>query len=721
MTKQVGNPEQSVTENTLFHEFPIPTFQQWREVAEKSLKGATIEEKLFTCTYEGISLKPMYRKEDIENYVHLSSMPGDFPYVRGTNEGGYREGTWDVCQEIIFSTPEEFNEAARNDLKKGQTMLHIALDETRWLEPGINEKKLNDKIGVSISTLQDFQTAFQDINLEEIPIYIEAGKNGFPIFATFMAFLQKQNQNPKKLRGCIGLDPLGQLIQRGTLSYSINQAFEMMANITDWSKEHAPLVQTIVVGAHSYHEAGGNAVQELAFAIATGLEYLRKVQSQHITIDDVAQRMRFSFSIGSNLFMEIAKFRAARMLWARIVKELGGNETSQKMSIHASTSSWTKTIHDPYVNILRGTMEAFGGIIGGVNSLCVSPFDEAIRPANEFSRRIARNTQLILEKEANLGKIEDPAGGSWYIESLTISLAERAWELFQRVEAFGGMYSAIQAGFPQETVARTAEEKKENIKRRKDKFVGSNIFPNLNENVINTEVSNVQKEQQSNTATVKKSKYSDVKQNLAYDSVIKKELQDFISNNSIENAIRAAYSGASIEDLVDAIKYPVSITPSVRTLRIHRGAEPFEELRMHSEAYKHRTGGLPKVLVVNIGSVSDYKARNAFITDFFEVGGFKVIQHDGSHSITEAVQTSQASIIVICSSDNKYPELVRSLVSIIKGYKAETSVLLAGNPSRLDKSLYMQAGVDDFIHTEVNNYEKLLEFQIKGGIRDCTK
>ncbi|MGG1675000.1 acyl-CoA mutase large subunit family protein [Neobacillus sp. NRS-1170] len=567
-------------DKSLFQEFPTPTFQQWREAVEKTLKGASIEEKLVTNTYEGIPLQPIYRHNDTENIPYLSTMPGQFPFVRGTTAEGDLEKPWDVCQQLAFSTPQEFNKAARHDLEKGQTMLHMVSDDKRWFELESDQNTSFDK-GVSLSTLQDFQKAFQDINLEEVPVFIEAGLIGLPFYASFMAYLQKQHQDPKKLRGCIGMDPLGQLVTRGSLPYSINQAYEMMSEITKWSKQFVPHVQTIIVDARPYHEAGGNAVQELAFAIAGGLEYLRNLENYQISVDDAAQRMRFSFSIGSNFFMEIAKFRAARMVWARIVKELGGNETSQKMSIHARTSAWTKTIQAPYINILRGTIEAFGGIIGGVNSLSVSPFDEPNGASDEFSRRIARNTQLILEKEAHLGKVVDPAGGSWYIESLTFSLAEKAWALFQKVEEMGGLYNALQAGFPQEMVAKTADEKMENIKQTKHKFVGVNIYPELSERSIGSRLLNQQHNPDHHSSTLESAKPDTDQLNSLVDSLFTKEaLQDFIANNSLENAILAAETGASIEDLMEVIQLPVSITPFVRKLRIHRGAELFEEFSM---------------------------------------------------------------------------------------------------------------------------------------------
>lgn len=703
----------------LFEDFPTPTFQKWREVAEVTLKGAKFEENLVTDTYEGIRLQPMYRQEDIEKYPFLPTLPGEFPYLRGTNEIGNQDEPWKVFQELAYSDLEEFNQAVRNDLEKGQTMLHLVVDEKRWIDP-FGQEKVNSR-GVSIASLQDIHKAFQKINLEEVPIYIETGISGFPFFATFMAYIIQQNQCPNRVRGSIGIDPIGQLVQKGDLPYPINQAYKMMAEITRWSMKHSPDLKTIVVQTNPYHNAGGNAVQELAFAIATGLEYLRAMENHHLSIDDAAMRIAFSFSIGSNFFMEIAKFRAARMLWARIVKELGGNDTSQKMVIHARTSATTKTIHDPYVNILRGTIEAFGGIIGGVNSLHVSPYDEAISTPNEFSRRIARNTQLILENEAHLSKVTDPAGGSWYIETLTYILAEKAWELFQQIEKIGGMYNSLIKGFPQETVAGTADERMNNIRSRKEKIVGTNIYPNVDENPLGSHVNVEQvktpvKNDELNTFNPLNSKVDFV--------LLQDSLKNFTDNNSLENAIKAAKAGVTIDEFLQAMCSTKNMNPSVRPLSFHRAAEPFESFRELAEEYKLKMGHLPEVFVASFGPVSNYKHQAEFVTEFLKVGGFHVSHYEEYQSISAALhdfQSSKSKIVVILCKEEKFPEVVPSLTKSMKQCKSDVTILLSGYPSADDRELYMIAGVDDFIHSNINYYEKLVTLQIKGGIRECTK
>ena len=398
---KVDQKQELNEENQLFSEFPVPTYQEWRKAVEKSLKGASFEEKLVSKNYEGISLQPMYRQEDIEGLSHLSSLPGAVPYVRGTRALGYQEKPWEVSQELVYSTPKEFNEAAKNDLQRGQTMLNLVLDQASALgqDPDQALPENVGRGGVSISSLKDFNQALEGIDLEQTPLLIQAGCAGLPVYSMLVTHAGQAGLNISKLRGCVGMDPLGTLAKEGTIPFSLKKAYDFMASFTFWAKDETPELQTILVQGDPFHNAGGNAVQELAFALASGVEYVRGMQERGLSIEEIAPRMLFSFSIGSNFFMEIAKLRAGRLLWSKIIDAFGGNEEAQKMTIHARTSSWTKTVYDPYVNMLRGTAEAFAAIIAGVDSLHVSPFDEAVRPADEFSRRIAEIRKSFWKKK----------------------------------------------------------------------------------------------------------------------------------------------------------------------------------------------------------------------------------------------------------------------------------------------------------------------------------
>jgi methylmalonyl-CoA mutase len=719
--RETSTEQKTDKEITLFDEFAYPTYDEWRKAAEKSLKGGAFEEKLVTKTYEGIDLQPMYTNEDIENLSHISSLPGETPYVRGTETLGYIAQPWEICQELFYRSPEEFNRAARTDVVRGQTMLNLAFDSASlqgWDPDQVKAEEVG-KRGTSIISTSDTAKAFAEIDLEKIPVFIHTGAMGLPIFSLLMAHIKQQGQDSKKLRGCIGMDPLGELVKEGKLPCSLKSSYDFMGEILKWTLNYAPSLQTVIVEGHPYHNGGGSAVHELAFALATGVEYLRELQERGLSIDEIAPRICFSLSIGSNFFMEIAKFRAARLLWSNVVREFGGSDTAQKMFIHARTSAWTKTVHDPYVNMLRCTAEAFAGIIGGVNSLHVSSFDEAIRPADNFSRRIARNTQIILQQEAHLSKVVDPAGGSWYIESLTDSLAKKAWEAFQEIEAQGGMFHALKKGLPQEQIAEVAKERSANIGRRKDKFVGTNVYPNLKETPLTFEGVD--------SATFYRKRISDVAAHRdVFDQVKLQPLLDRFDKtlhstleHVVDIAIHAVSCGATIGDLAQVIRQADEEAPTIEAVRMYRATEQFESLRSRAMLHKEKTGSYPQVFLANMEPILQHKSRADFSTGFFEVGGFEVIQNQGFSTVEEAVRAaneSKASIVVICSTDETYPDVVPPLVRLIKEANPDTTVLVAGQPATEYTDIYNQAGVDGFIHARVNCYETLLKLQDKKGI-----
>ncbi|MDP2717773.1 MAG: acyl-CoA mutase large subunit family protein, partial [Candidatus Micrarchaeota archaeon] len=323
-----------------------------------------------------------------------------------------------------------------------------------WVKPG--EEEIG---GLSIATLQDLDRALEGINLETTSLFIRSGSSAMPLASLLVALVRKRGQDPKILRGCIEMDPLGVLSHEGRLPQSLTGAYREMAALTMWARKNAPELQTICVHTRAWHESGGGAAQELAFGLATGVEYLRRLLDRGLFINDVAPRIRFAMTVGNQFFMEIAKLRAARMVWSQAVEAFGGNEAAQRLHIHGRTSLRNKTVYDPHVNILRGTVEAFAAVLGGCDSLQVGAFDEVIRAPDDFSRRLARNTQLILAKECNLTSFIDPAGGSWYVEKLTNELAQRAWALFQQVESRGGMALAMEKGFVQGDINHAALER----------------------------------------------------------------------------------------------------------------------------------------------------------------------------------------------------------------------------------------------------------------------
>lgn len=702
--------------DTLFKQFSVPTYEQWRAVAEKSLKGASFDAKLLTKTYEGITLQPIYREADIANISLADDRPGVAPYVRGTKSVA-DQGTqsWHVCQEVVANTAEAFNQALLHDLARGQTMVNLVLDRATLCGMDPDEAtadEVGDK-GLSLFRREDVDTAFQGINLGETPLYVQAGALGLPVLSMIVAHMKAGGSNIAKLRGCIGADPVATLLTEGRLPYSLGTAFDVMAHTTRWAHANAPQLKTILISAEPYHDAGGNAVTELAYSLATGVEYIQQCLERGLAIDEIAPAIQFAYSIGSDVFMEIAKLRAAKMLWSSIVASYGGSPDSQKMTIHARTSAWTKTVLDPYVNLLRSTTEAFSAVLGGVDSLHVSAFDEAIRPANEFSRRIARNTQIILEQEAHLAKVVDPAGGSWYVEWLTDALAQKAWELFLQTEEQGGLLSSLEAGIPQQLVEQIAADKADNIARRKARVVGTNMYANVAEQFAQHEkLPAIHAERATAVGAHRVSKPS---------SSFEVELQQVAAaaGHSVEAGVKAAIAGATIGDLAKALTSSAQAKTILKPLRLHRAAAAFEALRQQADAYLEKTGSRPTVFLANMGPVSKHKARADFAAEFFAVGGFEVVRERQFAHAEEAVQvasSSGAAITVICSDDASYPELVPPIAQALKEANPEMVVLVAGLPDPEQMAKYREAGVDDCIHVRTNCYHMLRELQERTGV-----
>ncbi|MFO7896008.1 MAG: acyl-CoA mutase large subunit family protein [Candidatus Cloacimonadales bacterium] len=459
----------SPSEN-LLTEFQPHTKAEWREAVDKLLKGKPYDKIMLTRTYEGITLDPIYWQEDISNLPNSSELPGFDNYTRGTKVlGSYPEG-WNIAQAINVPTAAEFNQNLLDALNRGQTAVNLPLDEASRI--GLDADCAKDdqvgKGGVSISSLADLELALQDVKLDSIAIDIHAYNSALPMAAMLVALAKKQDISPALLSGSIGMDPLSELAVEGNICLSLEQAYDEMYEMIKWNSKHAPHLKAIAIHSDAYHNGGGSNVEELAFSFSTAVEYIRQMLQRGLNINQIAKSIQFNFSLGNNFFMEIAKIRAARMLWSKIIREFDGNDEAAKIFIHAKTSAFNKTKYDPYVNMLRTTTEAFSGIIGGVDSLQVDPFDAELRQPNNFSRRIARNQQLILNEECHFGQVIDPAGGSWYIESLTSTLADQVWKKFQAVEAAGGIWPALQAGKIQQWVADIAEKRKKNLVIRRD-------------------------------------------------------------------------------------------------------------------------------------------------------------------------------------------------------------------------------------------------------------
>jgi methylmalonyl-CoA mutase len=704
----------------LLADFPPAGYGDWHRLVETELKGAPFDKRMFTPTYEDITLKPIYRRENVANLPHLDSFPGFAPFVRGTSAAGYVGQPWAISQEITCSSPTEFNHEARNSLAGGLNALNMVLDKAtrNGRDPDWAKPEEVGSGGLSIATLRDLDRALDGVDLRTTSLFVRAGASGMPFAVLLFALMRRRKQKPSVLHGCIEMDPLGVLAHEGSLPQSMKAAYREMAALTRWAADHSPSVQTICVHSRAWHEAGGHAVQELAFTLATGIEYLREMHQRGLDVNTVAPRIRFAVTVGVNFFMEIAKLRALRMLWSRAVAALGGNSEAQKLSLHVRTSQWNKSVCDPHNNILRATVEALAGVLGGCDSLQVGAFDEVVRPPDDFSRRIARNTQLILQKECNLTQVIDPAGGSWFAEVVTAELAGRAWALFQEVEQLGGMEAALHAGFPQKMIDAVAAEKMRAAASRRLSMVGVNQHANLKETPLEVPSLDARlfHKRRAQQVASHRTSLDDPES-----EIVLKKLSNIVNirgEGLFAECMEAAAAGATLGEIVRAIRIHDHPCAPILPVSLTRAALPFERLRAAMDRHLVLHDKRPQVFLCNMGPLRDYKARADFSLGFFSLAGYDVVSPEGFQTPQAAVQAfvqSGARIAVLCSTDNNYPALVPPLVKGIRAARPEAVIALAGFP--LDQvEAHKKSGVDEFVHLRADAVQSLGNFHAKLGI-----
>ncbi|MGQ9643443.1 MAG: methylmalonyl-CoA mutase family protein [Ignavibacterium sp.] len=693
----------------LKNDFPVPSFDEWKKQVEAELKGESFDKKLLTKTYEGIDLKPIYTSNDIKNIDFINSYPGFDNFVRGTKTSGYHSGSWEIAQEYSYALPEELNETLRYDLQRGLNSICINLDLPTQLGIDADRSKPGEvgKGGLSISGIRKMQVLFDNIDLTEYPLHINAGFSALPFTLLFAAFTRELRISLMNLKGSITSDPYDFLLRHGFLPYSFKQIFDEIKFATQLMIRSNSPIRTIGISGMNYNNAGANAVQELAFVFSTAVEYLEEMLNRGLAIEEVVMRMKFSFGISSFYFMEIAKLRAAKILWNQILKLYNVPEESRKIYIHGITTQYNQTLIDPYVNMLRTTTEAFSAVIGGIDALTTNPFDEVFNIPDNFSRRISRNTQIILKEESHLDQVIDPAAGSFFVEHLTAQLAESSWQLIQQIDEMGGMFKAIESGFVQEEVNKIAEARKKDYAKRKSILVGTNMYANPKEEIVEPKQPNYNEIYRKRFEYIQKYRISgdDKKHKSILDKL--QIIADTKSYDLVETAIEAYIDGAAIGEVASSIRSAGKDEIKIKPLNIHRAAEIFEELRFTSENYRKKTGHKPRVFLATMGSLKQYKARADFTRGFFEVGGFEVIYpSNGFQNIDEAVTKaleSEAEIITICSTDDIYPEIVPSIVKSIKSKSPEKIVALAGYPKDQIEQ-HKKSGVDEFIYLGADAY-----------------
>ena len=607
----------------LFGQFPPISTTEWKDKVIADLKGADFDKKLVWRTNEGFNVQPMYRAENIVGLKTTDSLPGEYPYVRGTK----CDNEWLIRQDIFVENPQEANRKALDLLNKGITSLGF-------------------QIGRDQITPESLASLLNGINAEKVELnFISCIKNASKIGEELSSYFKKQGIDLQKVKGSIGFDPFKRILKHGRDFPKYADMAEQVIN----SVSELPGYRVLMADAFMLNNAGSYITQELGFALAWGNEWLSVLTDKGLTVDKVANRIKFNFGISSNYFMEMAKFRAARMLWAQIVSAYKPNcDCASKIEMHAQTSQFNMTIYDAHVNLLRSQTETMSAALAGVNSITVTPFDITYKQPDEFSERIARNQQLLLKEESHFNKIVDPAGGSYYIETLTASIAEEAWKLFLEVEDAGGFYAALRSGFVQNTVNAAAESRRTAIARRKEILLGTNQYPNIHETAL--------------------------------DKIV-------------------AETGHSC-----GCHHHEECTPEMPALHTVRGASDFEALRLATE----KSGKRPKVFMLTIGNLAMRLARSQFSGNIFGCAGYEIIDNLGFDTVqagVEAAIKAKADIVVLCSSDEEYATLAPEAYKLLEG---KAIFVVAGAPESME-DLKAQ-GITRFINVRSNVLETLKEY-----------
>ncbi len=465
--------------------YPRQTLKRWTDLAAGELKGRAVDDLTWN-TPEGIEVKPLYTSEDLKGLDHIHSLPGFPPFVRGPRATMYAGRPWTLRQYAGFSTAEESNAFYRKNLAAGQTGLSVAFDlATHRGYDSDHPRVVGDvgKAGVAIDTVEDMKILFDGIPLDRMSVSMTMNGAVLPVMAMYIVSAEEQGVDAERLSGTLQNDILKEFMVRNTYIYPPEPSMRIVSDIIGYTARNMPKFNSISISGYHMQEAGATCVQELAFTIADGIEYVRSAIASGLEVDAFAPRLSFFFGIGMNLFMEAAKLRAARLLWSTLMQEIFQPEDSRSLMLrtHCQTSGVSLTSQDPYNNIIRTTVEALAAVLGGTQSLHTNSFDEALALPTEFSARIARNTQLILRDESGLTQVIDPLAGSYYVESLTASLAKQAHDLIDEVEAMGGMTKAVESGMPKLRIEQAAALRQARIDRGEEVIIGVNAYPLDNE------------------------------------------------------------------------------------------------------------------------------------------------------------------------------------------------------------------------------------------------
>lgn len=611
-----------MNDEKLFSEFPPVTTEQWEEVIVKDLKGADYQKKLIWRTDEGFNVRPYYRAEDLKDLDYLDTMPDQFPYTRGTKKDN---NDWQIVQEISEECVAKANAIALDAIARGANTI------------AFNIKK--------VATLADLQTLLKGIDCEKIGLQFNHGINYVDFMKIFVNYLNDNKVNKENVKGSINFDPITYFLRHKNFYKSQDDDLKQLLTLHELTEEMKNF-KLVNVNGIALNNAGATIVQELAYALGIANEYIAFATEHGIPMGKACKKIQLTLSVGSNYFMEIAKLRAVRLLWATMVDQYTPSCNCQcpyKVQINTVGSTWNKTLYDPYVNMLRNTTEGMSAAIGGADAISLQPFDVAFKESDDFSRRISRNVQVILKEESYFNKVVDPAAGSYYIENLTDGIAEQTWKLFQHVEAEGGIIKLIANGEIKREIEASCQKRDMNIATRRHIFLGTNQFPNVNEKML--------------------------------DKV------ERMQNNDSEGL--RTYRGAL----------------AFEELRLE--TERYAQKNARPKVFLLKVGNLA-MRQARAGFITNFFGCAGY--EIAETAGYKTVEEG-----VKAAQEQKANLVVICSSDEEYATTGVELTKALKAAMPNTPVLIAGNPVDALNDL-TAAGVADFIHVKVNVLDTLRKY-----------
>jgi methylmalonyl-CoA mutase len=677
---------------------------KWADLAASELRKRSLDDLTWN-TLEGIAVKPLYTEEDTDGLDHMGSLPGFAPFTRGPKATMYAGRPWTIRQYAGFSTAEESNAFYRRNLAAGQQGVSVAFDLATHRGYDSDHPRVEGdvgKAGVAIDSVEDMKILFDGIPLDQVSVSMTMNGAVIPILASFIVAGEEQGHDKAQLSGTIQNDILKEFMVRNTYIYPPEPSMRIISDIIEYTSAEMPRFNSISISGYHMQEAGANLVQELAYTLADGREYVKAAIAAGMDVDKFAGRLSFFFAIGMNFFMEAAKLRAARLLWHRIMTEVGAkNDRSKMLRTHCQTSGVSLQEQDPYNNVIRTACEAMSAVLGGTQSLHTNALDEAIALPTDFSARIARNTQLILQEETGITNVVDPLAGSYYVESLTAELAEKAWELMEEVEEMGGMTKAVASGMPKLRIEESAARRQAMIDRGEEVIVGVNKYRKAKEDPIDIlDVDNV-KVRESQIARLEKMREArdEAACSQALDELTRRARD---GGNLLEAAVEAARARASVGEISMAMEKEFGRhRAEVKTLAgvygaAYEGDAGFAAIQAEVEAFAEEEGRRPRMLVVKMGQDGHDRGAKVIATAFADIG-FDVDVGPLFQTPEEAAQDAidnDVHIIGISSQAAGHKTLAPKLIAALKAEGAEDIIVICGGViPQQDYAFLKEAGV----------------------------